>query len=178
MLIVNPSKQEEMDTYVEAVKKVIEIYIKKVKAFPKKEQKVFVITGLFTYLSTAEVKPLLNTAAFAKYRTVLLRKIHEFSNDAYVRAKENHRTQTVLRELFIYLVQDDSIPRRQSERQKQRTVQHLNSCFEHCDCPCCMNIVEELKKWSAVEPVHVVKPVSIKVKVLPRRSARLLAQRE
>ena len=162
-----------MEAYVEAVKKVIEIYVNKVAALEKKEQKVFVMTGLFTYLSTAEVKPLLNTPAFAKLRPVVLRKIHEFSNDAYVRAKVNHRTQTVLRELFIYLVQDDSIPRRQSERQKERTVRHLNSCFEYCCSPACMNIATELKKWSAVDPATAAKPVSIKVKVLPRRSARL-----
>jgi hypothetical protein len=160
-----------MDPYVEAVRKVIEIYVNKVGALEKKEQKVFVMTGLFTYLSTAEVKPLLNTRAFAKLRPVLLRKIDELSNDPYVRENVNHRTQVVLRELFIYLVQDDSIARRQSERQKQLTVQHLNSCFEYCISPACMNIAAELKKWSAVDPATAAKPVSIKV--LPRRSARL-----
>ena len=165
-----------MEAYQKAVKQVIIIYMNKVEALAKKEQKVFVVTGLFTYLSSAEVKPLMNTPAFAKFRSILLRKIHEFSNDAYVREQQNHRLQVVLRELFSYLVQDDSVPRRQSERQKAQTVRHLNSCFAHCPSPECRLIAMELKQWSAVKPD--TKPVSIKVKVLPRRSARLLARKE
>jgi hypothetical protein len=173
-----------MEAYVTAVKKVIEIYVKKIEALPTKKEKVYVMTGLFTYLSTAEVKWLLNRPAFAKYRPVLLRKSREFAKDGDVRAKVNHRTQAVLREVYSYLAEDVSIVRRQSERQKERTVRRLNSCFDHCSSPDCMNIAAELKKWSAVKPVQVVepvqavKPVSITVKVLPRRSARLLAQRE
>ena len=177
-----------MEAYPEAVRKVLDIYLKKAVALPKKEQKVFVITGMFTYLSTAEVKPLLNTPFYAKLRPIVLTKIHEFSNDAYVRKKENHRLRAVMHELFTYLVQDDSVPRRRSERQKQDTVRDLNSCFDHCDSIGCRTIATELKKWSAVKPPSVseasvseanAKPaVSIRVKVLPRRSARLLAKKE
>ena len=174
---------KEMEAYPTAVQKVLAIYVNKVGELPKKEQKVFVTTGLFTYLSTAEVKPLLNTPKYAKFRTVLLRKIHEFTNDAFAREKKNHRIQAVMRELFTYLVQDDSVPPRRSERQKQRVVRHLNNCFDHCESICCMNIAADLKKWSSVKPgqqevppasVAAPKPVSIKVKVLPRRSARLM----
>jgi len=167
---------------------------------PKKEQKVFVVTGLLTYLSTAEVRPLWNTpnhlwnipdyAEYVRFRTVLLQKIQEFMNDPYVQTKKNYRMQAILRELCTYLVQDDIGPFRSSERQKQRTVRDLNSCFAQCDSIECMNIAADLKKWSAVKPVvaplvaplaaplAAPKPVSIKVKVLPRRSARLLARRE
>lgn len=176
-----------MEAYPTAVQKVLAIYVNKVGELPTKEQKVFVTTGLFTYLSTAEVKPLLNTPKYAKFRTVLLRKIHEFTNDAYARKKKNHRIQAVLRELFTYLVQDDSVAPRRSERQKQRVVRRLNNCFDHCESIYCMNIAADLKKWSAVKPgqqeeppapVAAPKPVSIKVKVLPRRSARLMAGKE
>jgi hypothetical protein len=186
-LVTLSQQSVKMEAYTAAVRNVLVIYVNKCGVLPKKEQKVFVITGLFNYLSTADVKPLLNTPKFANLRNIILEKIHEFLNDAYVRVQQNHRTQAVLRELFTYLVQDDSVPLRRSQRQKQREVRHLNSCFDHCESICCMTIAADLKKWSAVKPdaapvivapVAVPKPVSIKVKVkvLPRRSARLMQQ--
>lgn len=171
-----------MELYPKAVQKVIGIYVDKANALPKKEQKIFCVTGLFDYLSTAEVKPILQTAYFAKVRNILLRKIDEFSNDADVRANPHmyHRLNAVMRELFSYLVQDDSVPRRRSERQKQRAVRAFNKCFEHCSSPHCVKVAGQLKHWGAIQPHPVriipVKPVSIKVNVLPRRSARLMAQ--
>jgi len=174
-----------MEAYPKAVRNVLTIYVNKAAALPKKEHKVVCIAGIFNYLSTADVKQLLHTPDFAKFRNVILNKIHEFSNDPYLlaRRKQYHRLFAVFRELFTYIVQDDSVPQRRSERQKQRAVRHFNKRFEPCSSPVCIAVAKELKQWSAVlpnakhvsiEPVAATKPVNIKVKVLPRRSARLM----
>ena len=176
-----------MEAYPTAVRNVLTIYVNKAAALPEKEHKVVCIAGIFDYLSTADVKPLLYRPDFAKFRNVILNKIHEFSNDPYLlaRRKQYHRLFAVFRELFTYIVQDDSVPARRSDRQKQRAVMRFNKLFEPCSSPVCIAVAKELKQWSAVrpnakhvsitsKPVAVPKPVSIKVKVLPRRSARLM----
>jgi len=139
-----------------AIKEVLSIYIEKATEAPTKDERIFCLTGFFTYLSTAPVKPLMNTAAFAAFRTILLRKIHEYTNDRDVQAQKHryHRLQAVMREMFSCLVQDDSVPCRRSARLKAQVVRELNA-------------------YCAAQ-----KPVSIRVKVLPRRSARLLARKE
>ena len=168
-----------MEAYPQAVIKVVSIYINKAAALRTKDQKLVGITGLFDYLSTANVRPLLHTPAFAKFRMTVLKKIHEFSHDAYLRARRQqyHRLYAVLYELYTYLVEDDSVQHRRSERQKQRAVRDFNQRFTYCTSPGCVSIANDLQKWSAVRPD--AKPaaksaVSIKVKVLPRRSARLM----
>jgi hypothetical protein len=174
-----------MEAYPQAVMKVAAIYVNKACEMPEKEQKLVCITGLFDYLSTAEVKSVLITPVFAKFRNVILRKIHEFSNDSYLlaRRKQYHHLFAVFHDVYTYLVQDDSIPCRRSERQKQRAVMRFNERFAYCSSPLCISIAAELKQWSAVKPndtpvsikpAAVPKPVNIKVKVLPRRSARLM----
>ena len=163
-----------MEAYPSAVMKVLTIYVNKATAMTEKEQKLVCIAGFFDYLSTADVKPLLNTSDFANFRNMILKKIHEFSHDPYLLARrpQYHRLFAVFCELFTYLVPDNSLPRRRSERQKQRAVRAFNTCFEHCSSPQCMTVASKLKYWSSIKP-NQVKPVSIKVKVLPRRSARL-----
>ena len=165
-----------MEAYPQAVMKVAAIYVNKATAMTEKEQKLVCITGLFDYLSTANVRPLLYTPDFARLRTILLNKIHEFSHDAYLQARyqQYHRLYAVFYEMFAYLTQDNSVPRRRSERQKQRAVRDFNARFTYCASPGCVSIANDLQKWSAVRPDAVIKPVSIKVKVLPRRSARLM----
>ena len=175
-----------MDHYTLAVEKIIAIYVNTANALPNKEvkvfcitEKIFCITGLFDYLSTAEVKPILKTERFARIREILLKKIQEFSTHFYVLAYKHryHHLISVMNELFTYLTQDASVPRRRSERQKQLAVRTFNRFFETSSNPECISVATELKYWSAIKP-NQVKPVSIKVKVLPRRSARLLARRE
>ena len=133
----------------------------------EKATKVDCIQGLLDYLSTAEVKSLIQTPAFAMFRNVLLHKIHEYKKDPYViaRRQTHHRLHTVLNEMFTYLVQDDSVPRRRSERQKKQAVQRFNRSFQQC------TIAAELKYWNDVQAGTKLPKVSIKV--LPRRSARL-----
>ncbi|NBS90634.1 hypothetical protein EBS67_11645 [bacterium] len=151
-----------MEAYSATVKEVLSIYIEKATVALTKAERLYCITGFFDYLSTAEVKPLIQTPGFALFRTILLRKIHEYTNDSAVQARPHryHRLLAVMRELFTYLVADDSVPRRRSERLKQRAVGAFNA---YCGP---MNLAE-------LPPA-----VRITVKVLPRRSARLLARKE
>ena len=168
-----------METYPQAVIKVLEIYINKAMAIRPIDQKLVCITGLFDYLSTADVRPLLFTPDFTNFQKQILEKIHEFSHDVYLlaRHKQHHRLYAVFYELLAYLVPDGSLPRRRSERQKQRAVRRFNERFAVCSNPDCVSIAADLKRWSAVRPnaaPAAIKPVSIKAKVLPRRSARLM----
>ena len=168
------TNQTKMDSHVIAVEKILAIYINKANAFKEKEQKIVCIAGLFDYLSTADVKPLLQTAHFAGFRNILLRKIHEFTNDSYIRARPSmyHQLHAVMRELFTYLVQDDSVPRRRSERQKKKAVKRFNARFTECQCTANIIIAASLKYWNDVQEVGTKLP-KVSIKVLPRRSARL-----
>ena len=162
-----------MDSYTTtAIRKILAIYCDKALSFTETEQKLVCIGGLFDYLSTATVKPLLLTAPFANYRKTLMQKISDFTNDPYVQARPRiyHRLHAVMRELFTYMVQDDTVPRRRSERQKQQAVQRFNARFQECPC----NVTAELNYWTAVAASNPLP--TIRVKVLPRRSARLMAQ--
>jgi hypothetical protein len=151
-----------MEAYSATVKEVLSIYIEKATVALTKAERLYCITGLFDYLSTAEVKPLIQTAGFAQFRTILLRKIHEYTNDSTVQAHPHryHRLLAVMRELFAYLVADDSVPRRRSERLKQRAVCAFNAYY------------------GLPNPAELPPAVRVTVKVLPRRSARLLARKE
>ena len=166
-----------MEAYHYAVVNVLRIYIEKANSLSDKAQKLVCIEGIFDYLSTADVKPLLERPAFTLFRNVMLNKMQDFANDPYVlaRRQQYHRLYAVFCEMFTYLVQDDSVPLRRSERQKQRAVRKFNKCFQSCEnpaCQCSAAEFAELVQWSSVHPN--AKPVSIKVKVLPRRSARLM----
>ncbi len=184
-----------MEAQYKQVQDILGIYIKKASSLGEKEQKIVCITGMFDYLSTRAVKPLLQTPRFANLRQVLLRKIHEFKQDAYVRknVRKLHRFIAVLDEMFTYLVQDDSVPRRRSERQKVLAVKRFNARFQGCSNPECQIEAAKLNELNStatktmkpvivkpdvVKPVivkpDVVKPINIKIKVLPRRSARLM----
>jgi hypothetical protein len=160
-----------MEAYSVTVKEVLSIYIEKATVALTKAERLYCITGLFDYLSTAEVKPLIQTAGFAQFRTILLRKIHEYTNDSTVQAHPHryHRLLAVMRELFAYLVADDSVPRRRSERLKQRRrSERLKQ-----RAVCAFNAYYGLPNLAELPPA-----VRVTVKVLPRRSARLLARQK
>jgi hypothetical protein len=156
-----------MEAHSNRVRDVLLIYINKAGSFEKNEPKLVCITGIFDYLSTAEVKPLLMTPKFAKFRQTVLRKIHEFKHSAYIRKNGHHRLIAAMDEMFTYLVQDDSIPRRRSERQKV-TLNQLNQ----------MNTVVTVVPTSSANVVVPTSTANVKpqvsIKVLPRRSARLM----
>ena len=160
-----------MEQQIQAVKEIILIYIKKAETMTEKAAKVECVQSLFEYLSTAEVKSLIQTPAFAMFRNVLLHKIHEYKKDPYViaRRQTHHRLHTVLDEMFTYLVQDDSVPRRRSDRLKTATVKRFQASFGVC--PASISLAAELKYWNDVQAGTKLPKVSIKV--LPRRSARV-----
>jgi len=160
-----------MEQHIQAVEKILAIYINRTREFTGVEDKIRCITGLFDYLSTAEVKPLLQTPHFAGFRNMLLQKIHQFKNDPYIltRRKTYYRLHLVLDEMFTYLVQDDAVPRRRSERQKKQAVQRFNRGLP--DCITSVIMAAELKYWNDMQAGTTLPKVSIKV--LPRRSARL-----
>jgi hypothetical protein len=179
-----------MEAHSNRVRDVLLIYINKAGSFEKNEPKLVCITGIFDYLSTAEVKPLLMTPKFAKFRQTVLRKIHEFKHSAYIRKNGHHRLIAAMDEMFTYLVQDDSIPRRRSERQKVRAVRRFNERFQYCSNPECVNTAVTLNQLNQMNTVVTVVPTSsanvvvptstanvkpqVSIKVLPRRSARLM----
>ena len=172
-----------MEAYTEAVVKVLTIYIHKGITMPTHETKLTCIEGMFTYLSTAEVKGLLNRPDFARFRNMLLTKLDEYTKDAYVRQHRAryHKLNALMRELFTHLVEDDSVSPRRSERQKKAAVRTFNARFEGCSKAECVSMAAELKQWSAVKPPMEAaeKPVTeANVEVMPRRSARLLNRAE
>lgn len=156
-----------MEGQSKRIQDILSIYLKKANSFEEKEAKVVFITGIFNYLSTRGVKPYLMTPEFANFRGTLLKKIHEFKHDAYLRKHGHHRLIALLDELFTYLVQDDSIPSRRSERQKSVAVKRFNARFQECSSPDCM-----AAKLNALNAPSVPKSVSIS----PRRSARLMVK--
>jgi Leucine-rich repeat (LRR) protein len=70
--------------------------------------------------------------------------------------------------MFTYLVQDDSVPRRRSDRLKTATVKRFQASL--ATCPASVNLAAELKYWNDVQAGSPLPKVSIKE--LPRRSAR------
>lgn len=171
-----------MEAYTDAVMHVLAIYIEQIGELSEKDEKVCFLMGLMDYLSTAPVKAVLRTPQFSGFREILLRKIDEFADSDYVldRCKEYHRFYAVLNELNCYL-SDKKEEQRRSERQKQRAVRRFNMRFEGHNSPYCMQIAKELKSWSAVPPTTIqpatIQPATnIKVKVLPRRSLRLMRE--
>ena len=148
----------------QVVSKTLSDYIKKALVLKDKPEKIIYVNGLFDYLSTAEVKPILkNYPGCANLRNMVLAKIAEYSADTYLRAhrQQYHRLFAVFREMYNYLLEDDSVPVRRSDRQKERAVVKFN---------------EYIAQAAAIaQPVKPnAPPLRIKVKVLPRRSARLM----
>ena len=173
--------------YQEAVSEVMQIYVGRAHGQTITAKKIRHIAVLFEYLLTVEVKPLLSgwCGRFNGVRNILLAKIHEYKADAYVlsHAEEEGRFIGVLDELFAYMVGDDTVGRPEGVREKE---------YE-CGCGICVETAEALKAARAKAAEIYAKQscevssevatngsnenrVPIKVKVLPRRSARLMAR--
>jgi hypothetical protein len=181
--------------YQDAVSEVLQIYIERAKEQPIMTKKIGHMTVLFEYLLTEEVKPLLSgwCGRFNGVRNIILAKIHEFKEDPYVlkHAEEEHRFIGVLDELFAYMVGDDTVARRRSERLREKGAEYK------CVCGICTETAGALRAARAkAAEIYANQPnevssevatngsnenrgcrggVPIKVKVLPRRSARLMA---
>jgi hypothetical protein len=161
------------------------------------------MVGLFTYLLTPEVKPILNHAKFATFRATVLQKIEGLlaeSRTMYMDWPTRRRFTLALVNVRHYLVDPTYVPVRNSKRLVARSVELLDMMVLRSSDPDAYTSVKAAKaeiEWlykrvsslSAAETEPVSKPVSkaapapapapvrlIKVKVLPRRSARLLAR--
>ena len=191
--------------YQDAVADVLQIYTKRALEQTITKTKIGHMTVLFEYLLTAEVKPLVSggcAGRFNKVRDMILKKIHEFKTGPYIlkHAEEEQRFIGVLDELFAYMVGDDTVARRQSVRLREKGVEYK------CVCGICTETAGALRvarakaaeiyaNQSSEVASEVASEVSsevatngsnqewgcrgalhIKVKVLPRRSARLMAQ--
>ena len=106
----------------------LQTYLLKALAAETPKEKLVYIQGLFAYLSTAELKVVLRDPENAKFRNMVLGKIDEYSHSTYLveRRQEYHRLYALFKEMFTYLVEDDSVPRRRSERQKEMNVRKFN----------------------------------------------------
>lgn len=106
----------------------LQTYIEKALETEVPKEKLVYIQGLFAYLSTAELKVVLRDPENARFRNMVLAKIDEYSRSSYLaeRRQEYHRLYALFKEMFTYLVEDDSIPRRRSERQKEMNVRKFN----------------------------------------------------
>jgi hypothetical protein len=181
---------------------VLQIYIKRAQEQTITRTKIGHMTVLFEYLLTAEVKPLLCGGCggrFNKVRNMILKKIHEFKTGPYIlkHAEEEQRFIGVLDELFAYMVGDDTVARRRSVRVREKGAEYK------CVCGICVETAGALRaarakaaeiyanqSFEVSSKVEVSSEVAtngnkqeggcrgtvpIKVKVLPRRSARLMA---
>jgi hypothetical protein len=184
--------KERMTTvYQDAVADVLQIYINRAQEQTITKTKIGHMTVLFEYLLTAEVKPLLCGGCpgrFNKVRNMILKKIHEFKTGPYIlkHAEEEQRFIGVLDELFAYMVGDDTVAQRRSVRVREKGAEYK------CVCGICTETAGALRAARAkaaeiyanqsnevgpsVFSNLIVTSRPIKVKVLPRRSARLMAQ--
>jgi hypothetical protein len=182
--------------YQDAVADVLQIYIKRAQEQTITKTKIGHMTVLFEYLLTAEVKPLLWCAGrFNKVRNMILKKIHEFKTGPYIlkHAEEEQRFIGVLDELFAYMVGDDTVAQRRSVRVREKGAEYK------CVCGICTETAGALRAARAkAAEIYANQSnevgsnevatngsnqewgcrgaIPIKVKVLPRRSARLMAQ--
>lgn len=182
-------------TYRKLVNQIIELYLDQVFTVPMcQHHRIQMVESLFTYLLTPEVKPLLNHPRFANFRAELLLKIDQLLADSRKIAIEwptRRRFTHALLNVWNYLSVPTHVPVRCSGRLVARSVRRLDAVLQSCE-PAAYNrlkcaqkeIIRLFKRANSLSasasvpaPVSVpVRPRIIKVKVLPRRSARLMGR--
>jgi hypothetical protein len=184
-------------TYQAAVSAVLKIYLARANAEPLESAgRMSHVADLFAYLLTAEVRELFWVESFSQVRHIILKKIHEFKYNAYLlqNAQKYHRFIATMDDLFTYLVRDDKVVRRRSERLKhgaglrsdpelQAAQKQVAAAKEAMRREVEVKRVEvkrvEVKRVEAkrVEVKRVeVKPVEVKEVQPLRRSVRLMQQ--
>ena len=179
--------------YRSLVSQTIGIYVGQALETPLcRYHRIHMMVGLFTYLLTPEVKPLLNHEKFATFRATVLQKIEGLlteSGTMYIDWPTRRRFTLALMNVRNYLLDPAYVPVRCSTRLVARSVGLLDTVLRTSD-PDAYTSIKAAKaeiKWlykrvsslSAAETKPVTKPAPvrlIKVKVLPRRSARLMAR--
>ena len=161
-------------TYQAAVTAVLKIYLARANAEPLESAgRIKHVADLFAYLLSAEVRELFWLESFGQVRHIILNKIHEFKHNAYLlqNAQKYHCFITTMDDLFTYLVRDDKVVRRRSERLKHgaglRSDPELQAALKQAK--------QALGQEVAAKPVEV-KPVEVKEVQPLRRSARLMQQ--
>ena len=171
-------------TYQAAVTAVLKIYLARANAEPLESAgRIKHVADLFAYLLSAEVRELFWLESFGQVRHIILNKIHEFKHNAYLlqNAQKYHCFITTMDDLFTYLVRDDKVVRRRSERLKHgvelRSDPELQAALKQ--------VKEALGPKVEVKPVEVkpvevkpveVKPIEVKEVQPLRRSVRLMQQ--
>ena len=176
-------------TYQAAVTAVLKIYLARANAEPLESAgRMSHVADLFAYLPTAEVRELFWVESFSQVRHIILKKIHEFKYNAYLlqNAQKYHRFIATMDDLFTYLVRDDKVVRRRSERLKHgaglRSDPELQAAQKQVAAA-----KEAMRREVEAKPVEAkpieakpveAKPVEAKpVEVQPlRRSVRLMQQ--
>jgi hypothetical protein len=188
--------------YRALVSQTIGIYLNQAFTVPTcRYHRIHMMVGLFTYLLTPEVKSFLNHEKSVNFRATVLQKIEGLlteSGTMYIDWPTRRRFTLALVNVRNYLLDPAYVPVRCSTRLVARSVGLLDTVLRSSD-PDAYSSIKAAKaeiEWlykrvsslSAAETEPVSKPVSkpvtkpapepvrIKVKVLPRRSARLMAR--
>ena len=169
-------------TYQAAVTAVLKIYLARANAEPLESAgRMSHVADLFAYLLTAEVRELFWVESFSQVRHIILKKIHEFKYNAYLlqNAQKYHRFIATMDDLFTYLVRDDKVVRRRSERLKHgaglRSDPELQAAQKQVAAA-----KEAMRRDVEVKPVEVkpieAKPIEVNEVQPLRRSVRLMQQ--
>ena len=143
------------------------------------------MVSLFTYLLTQEVQPLLTHEKFTTFRATVLQKIESLlteSGTMYIEWPTRRRFTLALLNVKNYLLDPTYVPVRCSTRLVARSVGLLDTVLRSSNPDAYTSVKAakaEIKRLFAQVSAPVPEPVRpriIKVKVLPRRSARLMAR--
>ena len=153
------------------------------------EQKIYALKAMFEFILLPQVKKLLDQdKRFNKLKNTLYAKVWEFNKTPYLRAngglrrsecdamypdhgKLRHRFAETLAEMECYLAKEGKMRRRSSRLKLENINKYLDSHYANTVYTC---DEDEPQVAAAIESQSARKRVSMKV--LPRRSARLMAQ--
>jgi hypothetical protein len=159
------------------------------------EQKIYALKAMFEFILLPQVKNLLDQdKRFNKLKNTLYAKVWEFNKTPYLRAngglrrsecdamypehgKLRHRFAETLAEMECYLAKEGKMRRRSSRLKLENINKYLDSHYANTVYTYDEDDEDEEREpqvAAAIENQSARKRVS--VKVLPRRSARLMAQ--
>ena len=144
----------------------VQYYVKMALAAPEKSaERVYRIHILFQYCMTDEGAPVLTSEKYTRFRGQLLTRIAEFENDPIAKPYPHFRHgMTVLKATLVgQPLRRSPRHRLQADHEKFSTVEPVpqDPAARKCQCFYCTYQEQNV-------------PIKIKVKVLPRRSARLM----
>jgi hypothetical protein len=156
------------------------------------EKKIYALKAMFEFILLPQVKKLMDQdKRFNKLKNTLYAKVWEFNKTPYLRAngglrrsecevmypehgKLRHRFAETLAEMECYLAKEGKMRRRSSRLKLENINKYLDSHYANTVYTYDEDEEDEPQVAAAIESQSARKRVS--VKVLPRRSARLMAQ--